>query len=71
MFSINYEYTYESNLSHTMKKKKKQIAQKPYRLQFLEEPQGSVDMGGWTRGVYTEEQQKRLGIDEYGRPRQH
>jgi len=32
-----------------------------------EAPQGEKAMGGWTMRVYTEEQQKRLGIDEEGR----
>jgi hypothetical protein len=32
----------------------------------LEPPAGEVDMGGWLQGVYTEEQQARLGVDAYG-----
>ena len=32
----------------------------------LEAPAGTKDMGGWTAAVYTPEQQKRLGVDEFG-----
>jgi len=32
----------------------------------IEKPAGVKDMGGWTAGVYTEEQQARLGVDEFG-----
>ena len=32
----------------------------------IEKPQGEKDMGGWVGLCYTEEQQKRLGVDEYG-----
>eukprot|EP00911_Craspedida_sp_UC1_P000281 UC1_evm1s215 len=32
----------------------------------MEAPAGEKDMGGWTASVYTEEQQKRLGVDEQG-----
>jgi len=34
----------------------------------FEKPAGTQDMGGWTRGVYTEEQQKRMGVNELGEP---
>ena len=33
----------------------------------IEEPAGEKDMGGWMSRVYTEEQQKRLGVDEMGK----
>merc|ERR1719499_554164 len=32
----------------------------------VEKPEGEKDMGGWKKAVYTEEQQKRLGVDEDG-----
>ena len=32
----------------------------------MEAPAGTKDMGGWTRGVYTAEQQARLSVDENG-----
>merc|ERR1719499_2755220 len=32
----------------------------------LEAPAGEKDMGGWTKAVYTPEQQERLGVDEDG-----
>lgn len=32
----------------------------------IEKPQGTKNMGGWTSGVYTAEQQARLGVDEMG-----
>eukprot|EP00050_Salpingoeca_kvevrii_P003787 m.233542 g.233542 ORF g.233542 m.233542 type:complete len:54 (+) comp10881_c1_seq5:287-448(+) len=32
----------------------------------LEAPAGEKDMGSWKAAVYTEEQQKRLGVDEFG-----
>lgn len=32
----------------------------------IEAPAGTKDMGGWQAAVYSEEQQKRLGVDEYG-----
>lgn len=32
----------------------------------LEPPQGTRSMGDWTAAVYTEEQQHRLGVDEFG-----
>ena len=32
----------------------------------IEAPAGTKDMGGWTAGVYTPEQQARLGVDESG-----
>ena len=32
----------------------------------IEAPAGTKDMGGWQAAVYTEEQQKRLGVDEQG-----
>eukprot|EP00930_Biecheleria_cincta_P057204 TRINITY_DN4317_c0_g1_i1.p1 TRINITY_DN4317_c0_g1~~TRINITY_DN4317_c0_g1_i1.p1 ORF type:complete len:614 (-),score=142.22 TRINITY_DN4317_c0_g1_i1:76-1917(-) len=35
----------------------------------IERPQGTKDMGGWTAGVYTPEQQQRLGVDESGNKR--
>lgn len=31
-----------------------------------EGPDGTKDMGGWIAAVYTPEQQKRLGVDEFG-----
>ena len=34
----------------------------------MERPAGTKDMGGWTRAVYTAEQQARLGVDENGAP---
>ena len=34
----------------------------------MEPPQGKKKMGTWTSSVYTAEQQKVLGIDEYGNP---
>eukprot|EP00929_Paragymnodinium_shiwhaense_P106174 TRINITY_DN7136_c0_g2_i1.p1 TRINITY_DN7136_c0_g2~~TRINITY_DN7136_c0_g2_i1.p1 ORF type:complete len:202 (-),score=14.37 TRINITY_DN7136_c0_g2_i1:226-741(-) len=36
----------------------------------MEPPAGDKDMGGWIARVYTEEQQKRLGVDENGVPQQ-
>merc|ERR1712151_1195241 len=33
----------------------------------MEPPAGERDMGGWVARVYTDEQQKRLGIDENGK----
>uniref|UniRef100_A0A6C0C2X8 Peptidase metallopeptidase domain-containing protein n=1 Tax=viral metagenome TaxID=1070528 RepID=A0A6C0C2X8_9ZZZZ len=33
----------------------------------IEKPQGERDMGGWISYVYTEEQQQRLNVDEYGK----
>jgi len=35
----------------------------------IEKPAGTKDMGGWTAGVYTAEQQARLGVDESGKPK--
>ena len=32
----------------------------------MEAPAGEKDMGGWTKGVFTPEQQARLGVDENG-----
>ena len=32
----------------------------------VEAPAAEKDMGGWTMGVYTEEQQTRLNVDELG-----
>mmetsp|Transcript_98604 Transcript_98604/g.136830 ORF Transcript_98604/g.136830 Transcript_98604/m.136830 type:complete len:293 (+) Transcript_98604:88-966(+) len=32
----------------------------------IERPAGSRNMGTWTAAVYTQEQQQRLGVDEYG-----
>merc|ERR1719183_2283351 len=32
----------------------------------IEKPQGEKNMGTWTAGVYTAEQQARLGVDEAG-----
>ena len=32
----------------------------------IEAPAGEQDMGGWTAGVYTAEQQQRLGVDAQG-----
>lgn len=37
-----------------------------YLLGDVEAPKGVKDMGGWTARVYTEEQQQRLLIDEFG-----
>jgi len=34
----------------------------------IEKPAGHKDMGSWTAAVYTPEQQKRLGVDEFGKP---
>ena len=34
----------------------------------IERPAGEADMGGWTAGVYTAEQQARLGVDSNGNP---
>jgi len=34
----------------------------------IEAPHGKKDMGGWSMRVYTPEQQKRLHVDEEGRP---
>lgn len=34
----------------------------------IEKPQGHKDMGSWISAVYTPEQQKRLGVDEHGKP---
>lgn len=34
----------------------------------IEKPAGEKDMGGWVAGVYTAEQQARLGVDEMGKP---
>ena len=36
-----------------------------------EAPLGEKDMGGWTMGVFTEEQQARLCVDEMGEPVMH
>ncbi|CAE7532766.1 unnamed protein product [Symbiodinium pilosum] len=33
----------------------------------MERPAGRKNMGTWIAGVYTEEQQRRLGVDEFGR----
>merc|ERR1719171_2544679 len=33
-----------------------------------EKPAGEKSMGSWTAAIYTEEQQKRLGVDEMGAP---
>ena len=32
----------------------------------VEAPGAEKDMGGWTMGVYTEEQQTRLNVNELG-----
>jgi hypothetical protein len=32
----------------------------------IEKPLGERDMGGWISHIYTEEQQKRLGVNELG-----
>lgn len=37
----------------------------------MEPPEGTEDTGSWVTSVYTEEQQKRLNIDEMGRPLQN
>ena len=34
----------------------------------IEAPQGEKSMGSWTAGVYTSEQQARMGVDEEGKP---
>eukprot|EP00656_Telonema_subtile_P014033 TRINITY_DN1713_c0_g1_i2.p1 TRINITY_DN1713_c0_g1~~TRINITY_DN1713_c0_g1_i2.p1 ORF type:complete len:306 (+),score=91.34 TRINITY_DN1713_c0_g1_i2:581-1498(+) len=34
----------------------------------VEAPKGKKDMGGWVSRVYTEEQQKRMKVDQYGEP---
>ena len=34
----------------------------------MERPAGQRNMGTWTAAVYTAEQQRRLGVDEMGRP---
>lgn len=36
----------------------------------IEAPAGEKDMGTWRAAVYTEEQQKRLGVDEFGHKKQ-
>eukprot|EP00931_Biecheleriopsis_adriatica_P089456 TRINITY_DN6357_c1_g1_i1.p1 TRINITY_DN6357_c1_g1~~TRINITY_DN6357_c1_g1_i1.p1 ORF type:complete len:367 (-),score=103.50 TRINITY_DN6357_c1_g1_i1:191-1291(-) len=33
----------------------------------IEKPAGTVNMGSWTKLVYTDEQQQRLGVDEAGK----
>lgn len=33
----------------------------------MEKPKGEKNMGSWTAAVYTSEQQKRLGVDEFGK----
>ena len=38
----------------------------PWLRGKIEAPAGEKDMGGWTRGVFTPEQQARLGVDENG-----
>jgi len=38
----------------------------PWLRGKMEAPAGEKDMGGWTRGVFTPEQQGRLGVDENG-----
>ena len=38
----------------------------PWLRGEMEAPAGEKDMGGWTRGVFTPEQQTRLGVDENG-----
>lgn len=35
----------------------------------IEAPKGEKNMGTWTRGIYTKEQQERLGVDEDGNPK--
>eukprot|EP00039_Didymoeca_costata_P032589 m.38443 g.38443 ORF g.38443 m.38443 type:complete len:66 (+) comp9436_c0_seq1:162-359(+) len=42
----------------------KEAAAPAWTLGQVEPPQGEKDMGGWTRKVYTEEQQARLGAIE-------
>ena len=32
----------------------------------IERPAGEKNMGSWTAAVYTQEQQDRLGVDEFG-----
>ena len=34
----------------------------------MERPEGEKNMGTWTAAVYTEEQQRRLGVNEMGEP---
>ena len=38
----------------------------PWERGLMERPAGEKDMGGWTRGVFTPEQQARLSVDENG-----
>ncbi len=38
----------------------------PWLRGKIEAPAGEKDMGGWTRGEFTPEQQARLGVDENG-----
>ena len=36
----------------------------------IEAPQGEKNMGTWVAAVYTEEQQARLNVDEFGHKKQ-
>jgi hypothetical protein len=38
----------------------------PHTRGEMEPPQGEKNMGSWTAGVYTDEQQERLGVDDLG-----
>lgn len=38
----------------------------PHTRGEMEPPKGEKNMGSWTAGVYTDEQQQRLGVDESG-----
>ena len=42
------------------------VSTPPWVRGVMEAPAGSNDMGGWTRHVFTAEQQARLGVDENG-----
>ena len=42
------------------------VSTPPWLRGEMEAPAGVKDMGGWTRGVFTAEQQARLGVDENG-----
>ena len=44
----------------------KETSTPPWERGEMEKPAGTKDMGGWTRGVFTLEQQNRLGVDEDG-----
>ena len=42
------------------------VATPPWERGLMEKPAGEQDMGGWIRGVFTDEQQQRLGVDANG-----